>query len=290
VRACVLHRLRWGPSVSPSHVVSLATAERLLSDGRTSRDAPGCNLTLAPNPSPLEAGRPRCLPCLAFGEGTGGVDAWVRQPATLCGWVTLCDPSQVWQPGRAAQAGASGGRRGMKRGILAYRAAHPDLRFTVLATAVAPPAPAAADPLAADPLAAIEAAPATLATEKWVAVGHQAISTPETEQQQQQHNHQEPRLEGRLNGDLGTSTLQKTGDNRCGSAPGDLLSLRERNAESARGSVVSDGAVFVHWRAEGTQSGSIRGSPPTNTRVSFSGLSRLDFDAQGRIVRSHVYR
>jgi hypothetical protein len=54
---------------------------------------------------------------------------------------------------------------------------------------------------------------------------------------------------------------------------------------------VDDGCkVFVHWTAQGTNTGHVRDRPPSGKPVRFSGVTLLKLDAGGRIQESWVYR
>ncbi|KAG1670281.1 hypothetical protein FOA52_003631 [Chlamydomonas sp. UWO 241] len=151
-------------------------------------------------------------------------DVWSRGKVTLLNELMSEEHEQhdmIWQPGRVGS-----GRRAMKRGVLAYRAAYPDLVFAVLAASFCPP------------------------------------PTAQQQQQQQQQG-------GAGVGDDGAPAPSAG----VGAAAG-----------------ASRGSVFVRWRATGTNLGPIREQAPTGARVDFEGVAHLEFDHDGKIARSFIFR
>ncbi|KAJ9531048.1 hypothetical protein QJQ45_000942 [Haematococcus lacustris] len=198
---------------------------------------------------------------------------------------------KVWQPpapepsSSSSSSSSTGGRQRLKRGILAYRAAYPDIRFTVLACAECgtpsplpphAPAPPASPPASASSSSVSDAStsPAGVGSAEGGDVGH---SQPG---------------EGGHAQDPSDST--KGPSSSPSHPPPAPASSSSSSSDGGDGGSIQCGSsrrsVFVHWSAAGTNTGSIWGSAPSGRTATFSGLSRLEFDEQGRIARSWVYR
>mmetsp|Transcript_2312 Transcript_2312/g.5212 ORF Transcript_2312/g.5212 Transcript_2312/m.5212 type:complete len:288 (+) Transcript_2312:75-938(+) len=173
----------------------------------------------------------------------------------------------VWQPDRRA----SGGRRGMKRGILAYRGAYPDIRFKVLCASLATPhshglLDSAEHSETNDSSSGRESSSSHQDSQGTVASSSSSASESSSYPTAGVHTPSHP----------------------SSSVPPEPSMAAGAHAEEAQAPMYE--SVFVHWAAEGTNLGPIREAPPSGKKVSFSGISRLDFDAEGRIMRSNVYR
>jgi hypothetical protein len=150
----------------------------------------------------------------------------------------------------------------MKRGILAYRQAYPDLQFTVVMAS-----PVVHQELPAGHASRNQGAGAsTAAIEAALPTGSKPPQSVQSEHQSDTEAQHAPR------NDFHSSSGTFGPDCSSSSQPSPVAT------------------VFVHFHASGTNLGPIRGAEPTGKSMSFSGIARLDFNGAGQICRSWVYR
>eukprot|EP00983_Pelagomonas_calceolata_P033623 1052818-Pelagomonas_calceolata.AAC.2 len=163
-----------------------------------------------------------------------------------------CSARQVWQPDRRA----SGGRRGMKRGILAYRGAYPDIRFKVLCASLATPhshglLDSAEHSETNDSSSGRESSSSHQDSQGTVASSSSSASESSSYPTAGVHTPSHP----------------------SSSVPPEPSMAAGAHAEEAQAPMYE--SVFVHWAAEGTNLGPIREAPPSGKKVSFSGGRQL---------------
>ncbi|MBC3759088.1 ester cyclase [Hyunsoonleella sp. SJ7] len=54
-------------------------------------------------------------------------------------------------------------------------------------------------------------------------------------------------------------------------------------------STIVENAIFVHWKATGTHDGEFSGIPATGKKIDVNGLSRLQYDDEGKLKYEHLY-
>lgn len=61
------------------------------------------------------------------------------------------------------------------------------------------------------------------------------------------------------------------------------------NVELLHKSTIVKNAIFVHWRATGTHDGEFAGTAASGNKIKVNGLSRLQYDDDGKLQYEHLY-